>query len=146
MWYVFPQLRGLAPSATSVHFGIRGVPEADAYLAHPVLGPRLIECAEAVLSHAGVSASAMFGYPDDVKLRSSATLFARVSPAGSPFHRTSTPSSVARRTKRRSACCNRAGREVSHAADQVNRSGDQVSHAGDEVSRSGDQAIRAAAR
>ena len=87
MWFIFPQLRGLGSSATSVHFGISGVAEAGAYLAHPVLGPRLLECAQAVLSHPDASASSMFGYPDDVKLRSSATLFSRVAADDSPFHR-----------------------------------------------------------
>ena len=87
MWYVFPQLAGLGSSPTAVRYAIRGIGEAQAYLAHPVLGPRLVESADAVLQHAALTASAMFGYPDDMKLRSSATLFARVSPAGSVFHR-----------------------------------------------------------
>ena len=87
MWYVFPQLEGLGSSPTAGRYAISGLAEAKAYLAHPVLGPRLVECAEAVLQHAALTASAMFGYPDDMKLRSSATLFARVSPAGSVFHR-----------------------------------------------------------
>ena len=86
MWYVFPQLEGLGSSPTAVRYAISGLAEAEAYLAHPVLGPRLVECAEAVLQHTALTASAMFGYPDDRKLRSSATLFARVSPAGSVFH------------------------------------------------------------
>jgi uncharacterized protein (DUF1810 family) len=87
MWYIFPQLEGLGSSAMSVRFSISGPGEAEAYLAHPVLGPRLVECAETVLQHAAtLTASAMFGYPDDLKLRSSATLFASVSPAGSVFH------------------------------------------------------------
>ena len=87
MWYVFPQLRGLGSSWNAVHYGISGIAEAEAYLAHPVLGPRLIACAKAVLEHQDLTASAIFGSPDDVKLRSSATLFARVSPPGSVFHR-----------------------------------------------------------
>jgi uncharacterized protein (DUF1810 family) len=87
MWYIFPQLEGLGSSVMSVRFSISGPGEAEAYLAHPVLGPRLVECAETVLQHAAtLTASAMLGYPDDMKLRSSATLFARVSPAGSVFH------------------------------------------------------------
>jgi len=87
MWYVFPQLEGLGSSPMAVRYAISDLGEAKAYLAHPVLGPRLVECAEAVLQHGGLTASALFGYPDDMKLRSSATLFASVSPAGSVFHR-----------------------------------------------------------
>jgi uncharacterized protein (DUF1810 family) len=87
MWYIFPQLDGLASSATAKRFSIKGVLEARAYLAHPVLGPRLLECAEAVASIEGRSAMEIFGYPDDLKLRSSATLFASVLPPGSVFDR-----------------------------------------------------------
>jgi len=87
MWWVFPQLKGLGTSWNSVHFSLAGADEAAAYLAHPVLGPRLVTCAEAVLHHHAVTATAIFGQPDDMKLRSSATLFATVSPAGSAFHR-----------------------------------------------------------
>jgi uncharacterized protein (DUF1810 family) len=87
MWFVFPQLAGLGASPMSVHYAISDAAEAVAYLAHPVLGPRLVACAEAVLKHSNLTASAIFGYPDDLKLRSSATLFAFVSPAGSVFHR-----------------------------------------------------------
>jgi uncharacterized protein (DUF1810 family) len=87
MWYVFPQLAGLGFSATSRYFAITGLAEAEAYLAHPVLGPRLLECVEAVLGVEGRSAHDLFGSPDDAKLRSCATLFARVSPPGSPFQR-----------------------------------------------------------
>jgi len=85
MWYVFPQIAGLGFSATSQHFAIRNLAEAKAYLAHPVLGPRLIACANALLAHEGRSAHDIFGSPDDMKLRSSMTLFAQVSPAGSVF-------------------------------------------------------------
>lgn len=87
MWYVFPQFAGLGMSATSQHYAIQSLAEAEAYLAHPVLGPRLVECAEAVLAIDGRSALEIFGSPDDMKLRSCATLFAHVSPAGSAFHR-----------------------------------------------------------
>ena len=86
MWYVFPQLAGLGRSTTAQHFAIRSAAEATAYLRHPVLGPRLAECAEAALGVAGRSAHEIFGSPDDAKLRSCATLFASVSPAGSVFH------------------------------------------------------------
>lgn len=87
MWFVFPQFAGLGSSATSRHFAIRSADEARAYLAHSVLGPRLVECADAVLSITGRSAHEIFGSPDDLKLRSSATLFASVSPPGSVFAR-----------------------------------------------------------
>jgi uncharacterized protein (DUF1810 family) len=87
MWYVFPQFAGLGFSSTSRFYAIRSVEEAKAYLVHPVLGRRLTECAEAALTVEGKSASEIFGTPDDLKLRSSATLFASVSPAGSVFHR-----------------------------------------------------------
>jgi uncharacterized protein (DUF1810 family) len=87
MWYVFPQFQGLGFSSTSKLYAINSIHEAKAYLAHPVLGPRLSECAEAVLSVAGRTAHEIFGSPDEMKLRSSATLFACVSPDGSVFHR-----------------------------------------------------------
>ena len=87
MWYVFPQFRGLGFSSTSQHYAIKSLAEAVAYLAHPVLGPRLLECAGAVVALDGRTASEIFGSPDDLKLRSCATLFARVSPDSSVFQR-----------------------------------------------------------
>ncbi|HEY8504495.1 MAG TPA: DUF1810 domain-containing protein [Gemmataceae bacterium] len=87
MWFIFPQVEGLGFSATSRRYAIRSLAEAEAYLAYPVLGPRLVECAEAALGVEGRSASEIFGSPDDLKLRSCATLFACVSPEGSVFHR-----------------------------------------------------------
>jgi len=87
MWYIFPQIEGLGFSATSVLYSIKSMAEAEAYLNHPTLGPRLVECAEGVLGIEGRSAHEIFGSPDDLKLRSCATLFACVSPPGSPFHR-----------------------------------------------------------
>jgi len=87
MWYVFPQLAGLGSSPTSQRFAIKDLDEARAYLAHALLGPRLRESAEAALGVHGRSATEIFGSPDDLKLRSCATLFASVSPAGSVFHR-----------------------------------------------------------
>ena len=87
MWYVFPQFTGLGSSPTSVHYAIKSRDEAREYLAHPVLGRRLVECAEAVLQIPDRSAHAIFGSPDDMKLRSSATLFASVSADGSVFQR-----------------------------------------------------------
>jgi uncharacterized protein (DUF1810 family) len=87
MWYVFPQFKGLGSSPTSMHYAINSAGEAAAYLAHPLLGPRLLECAGFALQVADRSALEIFGSPDDMKFRSSATLFASVSPEGSVFHR-----------------------------------------------------------
>src|SRR5215472_9387455 len=85
MWYIFPQIDGLAFSSTSKRYSIKSLDEARAYLDHPILGPRLLECAEAVVRLEGRSAREIFGSPDDLKLRSCATLFAYVSPPGSVF-------------------------------------------------------------
>jgi uncharacterized protein (DUF1810 family) len=87
MWYIFPQFDGLGHSSTSKRYSVKSVGEAKAFLAHPVLGRRLLECAEAAVGVAGRSAAQIFGYPDDLKLRSCATLFASVSPPGSTFDR-----------------------------------------------------------
>jgi uncharacterized protein (DUF1810 family) len=87
MWYIFPQLDGLAFSDTSRFYSIKSIEEAHAYLDHPVLGPRLLACAEAAVAVEGRSAMQIFGSPDDLKLRSCATLFAAVTPAGSVFER-----------------------------------------------------------
>ena len=87
MWYIFPQVEGLGFSPMSRRYAVRSLDEARAYLEHPMLGPRLVECAEAALGVEGRSAREIFGSPDDMKLRSCATLFAHVSPAGSVFHR-----------------------------------------------------------
>jgi uncharacterized protein (DUF1810 family) len=87
MWYIFPQIDGLGFSPTAKHYAIRSLSEAQAYLDHPVLGPRLVECADAVMSLEGRSAGQIFGSPDDLKLRSCATLFATVSQPGSVFDR-----------------------------------------------------------
>jgi uncharacterized protein (DUF1810 family) len=87
MWFIFPQLGGLGRSPVSQLYAIKSVDEAKAYLAHPLLGTRLLECTEAVLAIAGRSAEEIFGTPDDFKLRSCATLFAAVSPPDSVFHR-----------------------------------------------------------
>jgi uncharacterized protein (DUF1810 family) len=87
MWYIFPQFAGLGQSPTSQRYAIGSLAEARAYLAHPILGPRLIACAEAALSVSGRSAHEIFGSPDDMKLKSSATLFTLVSSDESAFHR-----------------------------------------------------------
>jgi uncharacterized protein (DUF1810 family) len=86
IWYIFPQFEGLGFSTMSRQYSIKSREEAEAYLRHPVLGPRLIECFEAVLGVQNRSATEIFGTPDDLKLRSCATLFASVSPTGSVFH------------------------------------------------------------
>ena len=87
MWFVFPQIAGLGSSSTSQHFAIHDRAEARAYLDHPILGPRLLECAQALLDLEAKSASEVFGYPDELKLKSSMTLFSEVSAPGSVFAR-----------------------------------------------------------
>jgi uncharacterized protein (DUF1810 family) len=77
MWFVFPQIAGLGRSATAQRYAIADLDEAREYLAHAVLGPRLTESAEALLGVEGRTAEQILGYPDDLKLRSSMTLFAR---------------------------------------------------------------------
>jgi uncharacterized protein (DUF1810 family) len=78
MWFVFPQLRGLGRSDTARFYGIREADEARAYLAHPVLGPRLVECCTSLMQVPGASAQDVFGAVDAVKLRSCLTLFEAV--------------------------------------------------------------------
>jgi uncharacterized protein (DUF1810 family) len=87
MWYVFPQIAGLGLSSMSARYAIQNADEARAYLAHPALGRRLIECAEAVLAVENRTASQIMGSPDDMKLRSCATLFDFISEEGSVFQR-----------------------------------------------------------
>ena len=77
MWFIFPQIAGLGFSPAAQRYAIASLDEARAYLAHPVLGPRLRECAQTLLAVDGMSAREILGYPDDLKLRSSMTLFAR---------------------------------------------------------------------
>lgn len=85
MWFVFPQLRGLGSSPTAVRFAISSADEARAYLAHELLGPRLHECARLAAGIDGRSAEDIFGWPDDMKLRSSMTLFARTADDNADF-------------------------------------------------------------
>jgi uncharacterized protein (DUF1810 family) len=85
MWYVFPQLLGLGSSPMAERYAIASLDEARAYLAHPVLGPRLRECAATLLALESRTARDVLGSPDDLKLRSSATLFASVAEPQSPF-------------------------------------------------------------
>jgi uncharacterized protein (DUF1810 family) len=85
MWFVFPQVDGLGFSSTARHYAIKSAEEARQYLAHPVLGPHLLECAAAVLAVEGRSVSEIFGSPDDLKLKSCMTLFESVAGQGSVF-------------------------------------------------------------
>ena len=80
MWFIFPQIAGLGRSATAQAYAISDLAEARAYLAHPVLGPRLLECAQIVAAQRGLTAEHIFGGIDAIKLRSSMTLFARADP------------------------------------------------------------------
>jgi uncharacterized protein (DUF1810 family) len=80
MWYIFPQIDGLGYSATSKHYSIKSMEEARQYMKHPALGKRLLECSNTVLGIEGRSISEIFAYPDDLKLKSSMTLFAHVAP------------------------------------------------------------------
>lgn len=85
MWFVFPQLDGLAHSATAKRFALAGLDEARDYLADEVLGARIAECARLVVEIEGASAEEIFGYPDNLKLRSSMTLFAAAAPDADEF-------------------------------------------------------------
>jgi uncharacterized protein (DUF1810 family) len=85
MWFVFPQIAGLGSSPMAQHFAISGRAEALAYLAHPTLGPRLRECTGLVNQVPNRTISDIFGYPDDLKFRSSVTLFAAVAPGEEVF-------------------------------------------------------------
>jgi uncharacterized protein (DUF1810 family) len=85
MWFIFPQIDGLGRSETAQFYAVRNAEEAAAYLNHPVLGLRLIECSEAILAVDDKSAREIFGSPDDMKLCSSMTLFAAVSPTNPVF-------------------------------------------------------------
>jgi uncharacterized protein (DUF1810 family) len=85
MWFIFPQIAGLGHSAMAQRYAIASGDEAAAYLAHPLLGARLRECAAAVLAHAGESVDDIFGHPDNLKFHSSMTLFADVAPHEAVF-------------------------------------------------------------
>jgi uncharacterized protein (DUF1810 family) len=87
MWYIFPQIEGLGQSETTKYYSIKSLEEAREYLDHPVLGARLLECAEAVFAVEGKTVSEIFGYPDDMKLKSSMTLFSCVAGPDSVFVR-----------------------------------------------------------
>jgi uncharacterized protein (DUF1810 family) len=85
MWFVFPQIEGLGSSAMAQRFAIGSRAQAQAYLAHPVLGPRLRECTQLVLAVQDRSIHDILGSPDDLKFRSSMTLFAQVAPQQGVF-------------------------------------------------------------
>ena len=85
MWYIFPQIDGLGYSPTAKRYAIKSNEEARQYLNHPVLGKRLLECTEAVVALKGESVSEIFGYPDDLKFKSSMTLFEKIAGSGSVF-------------------------------------------------------------
>ena len=87
MWYIFPQLQGLGFSSTAQYYGIRDLEQAKDYMAHPVLGPRLVEISGALLSLPGSNPSAVMGYPDDLKLCSCMTLFELAAPDEPVFGR-----------------------------------------------------------
>lgn len=87
MWFVFPQLAGLGSSPMARHFGIHSLEEARAYLHHPLLGPRLRQCCEALLKVEGRSAHEILGSPDDLKFRSCLTLFELAAPGEPLFAR-----------------------------------------------------------
>jgi uncharacterized protein (DUF1810 family) len=87
MWYIFPQIAGLGFSSTSKFYAIKNRREAEEYLRHPVLGPRLIEISAALLEIEGKTASQIFGSPDDMKLKSSMTLFGSLENTDSVFEK-----------------------------------------------------------
>jgi uncharacterized protein (DUF1810 family) len=85
IWFIFPQLRGLGRSDMAERFGLSGAAEAQAYLQHPVLGPRLVESLTTLQQHCDKSALDILGHPDDLKLRSCLTLFAAIAPDKAVF-------------------------------------------------------------
>jgi len=87
VWFIFPQIRGLGRSPVSLEYAIASREEAQSYLQHPILGPRLKECTRLVLEVEARSIEEIFGSPDDMKFRSSMTLFAQVSPDDDIFQR-----------------------------------------------------------
>jgi uncharacterized protein (DUF1810 family) len=85
MWFIFPQIEGLGHSSTAKYYSIKSIEEAKEYITHPVLGKRLIECANILLQLQNKTADQIFGYPDNLKLRSSMTLFNFVAPEQKVF-------------------------------------------------------------
>jgi len=87
MWFIFPQIQGLGHSVTAQYYALSDIDEADAYLRHPLLGRRLLECTDAVNALEGLSALEIFGRPDNLKFHSSMTLFALAAPTVGAFQR-----------------------------------------------------------
>jgi len=87
MWYVFPQIHGLGFSSTAQFYAIKDLQEAADYLAHPILGARLLQICELLIKQQSTSASKIFGYPDNLKLHSSMTLFAEIEGAHPIFEK-----------------------------------------------------------
>jgi uncharacterized protein (DUF1810 family) len=87
MWFIFPQINGLGRSSIAELYSIKNKEEAIAYLENPILGKKIRECTEIILNINGKTASQIFGFPDDMKLKSSMTLFAYISDSHSIFHR-----------------------------------------------------------
>ena len=85
MWFIFPQIEGLGHSSTAKYYSIKSIKEAKEYIDHPVLGKRILECSNIILNTEGKTANAIFGYPDDLKLRSCMTLFNYVAPEHKVF-------------------------------------------------------------
>ena len=85
MWFIFPQIQGLGQSPMAIRYAIDSLTEAQAYLQHPPLGARLLECCQALLNLEGLSIGDIMGYPDDLKLKSSMTLFHQAANGAGPF-------------------------------------------------------------
>lgn len=109
IWYIFPQIEGLGFSTNAVYYAIRDLQEAAAYLKHPVLGPRLIEISKALLPLSSSNATQVMGSPDDIKLRSSMTLFALVPGTDPVFGEVLTKFFDGKRDDRTVAIVNRGG-------------------------------------
>ena len=87
MWYIFPQVKGLGKSYFATYYAISSLKEAKSYLNHTILGVRIVNCCESLIECSNSNASDIFGYPDDIKLNSSMTLFAYISEPESIFHK-----------------------------------------------------------
>ena len=104
MWFIFPQIKGLGHSEMAQRFAISSRQEAEAYLAHPILGPRLRESSQIVADLQDRPLVNIFGYPDDMKVRSSMTLFAQVAAAGKEIFKQCLEN-ISGGTRSRNACC-----------------------------------------
>jgi uncharacterized protein (DUF1810 family) len=121
MWFIFPQLYGLASSSTSKFYAIKSLAEAAAYLSHTELGPRLLECTDAVLNQKDRSASQMFGHPDDLKLKSCMTLFACASEQWSVFEKVLAEFYLGQRDERTLQLLAGSGSKETYQADELTR-------------------------